>query len=82
MTAVSYTGTINTNGTYETVESLTELTLTSGKTYTIQIQNIGYIKIADAEFCVNNQIFTFTQGDDDLYFKSNAPAIFAILENA
>lgn len=82
MTTVSYTGIINTNGTYETVESLTGLTLTSGKTYSMQIQNIGYIKIADAEFCINNQIFTFTQGEDSLYFKSNSPAIFAILENA
>lgn len=81
MTAVSYTGTIDTNGEYETVESLTELTLTSGKTYTVQIQNIGYIKIADAEFCVQNRIFTFTQGEDALYFKSNQPAAFSILEN-
>lgn len=82
MTAVSFTGILNTNGQYKTVESLTGLTLTSGKTYTIQVQNTGYLKVADAEFCVRNQILTFTQDSDELYFKSNDPGPFSILENA
>ena len=82
MTAVSYTGVINTNGDFETVASLTGLTLTTNKTYTIQVQNIGYIKVADAIFCLKNETITWTQGTDALYFKSNSPAVFSILENA
>lgn len=81
MTTVS--ATINvTNSTYETIASLASITLTSGKTYSMQIQNIAYIKIADAEFCFKNQCFQFTQGDDDIYIKAETPAILAILENA
>lgn len=82
MTANSYTGTINTQGEFETVASLTGLTLTSGKTYTIQIQNIGYLKVADAVFCLKNEIATWTQSTDDLYLKTNGIAILTILENA
>lgn len=82
MTAVSNTITI-TNNSYETIASLVSITLTSGKTYSMQIQNIAIIKIADAEFTFNNEKFQFTQGDDDIYIKTpGLPATLTILENA
>lgn len=82
MTAVSYTGSINTNGSFETVANLTSLTLTSGKTYTMQIQNIAELKIADAIFTIaNNPIFTLTASDDDVYIKTNGYVTLTILEN-
>lgn len=81
MTAVSNTITI-TNTTYETIASLASITLTSGKTYSIQIQNIAYVKIADAEFCFKDEKFTLTQGSDDVYIKAaSLPATLTILEN-
>ena len=82
MTAVSFTGVVNTEGQFKTVASEASLTLTSGKSYTIQIQNIGYLKVADAEFCLKNQIFTWTQASDDLYIKTDSDVILTILENS
>ncbi len=83
MTTVSKTIQI-TNNSYETIESLAEITLTQGKSYSMQIQNRAAIKIADAEFTFNNEKFCFTQGDDTIYIKSTDsvyPAILTVLEN-
>ena len=81
MTAVSKTITI-TNTTYETIESLASITMTASKTYSIQIQNMAYVKIADAEFVFNNEKFTLTQGSDAVYIKTNGiGAVLTILEN-
>lgn len=82
MTAVSKTLSI-TNSSYETIASLASITLTQGKTYSMQIQNIAYIKIADAEFCFKDEKFAFTQDADDIYIKTpGLPATLTILENA
>ena len=84
MTTVSKTITV-TNNSYETIASLADITLTSGKSYSMQIQNRAAIKIADAEFAFNNEKFCFTQGDDSIYIKSIDsvyPATLTILENA
>ena len=81
MTAVSKTITVK-NTSYETIASLASITLTSGKTYSIQIQNTASVKIADAEFVFTNEKFTFTQGSDDIYIKTTNSAILTILENA
>ena len=82
MTAVSKTISI-TNSSYETIASLASITLTKGKTYSMQIQNIAYIKVADAEFCFNNEKFQFTQGDDAIYIKTlGLSATLTILENS
>lgn len=81
MTTVSATIEI-TNCSYETIASLASITLTEGKTYSIQIQNIADIKIADAEFTFQNEKFQLTQGSDDVYIKTpGLPAILTILEN-
>ncbi len=83
MTTVSKTITV-TNNSYETIASLASITLTSGKSYSMQIQNRAAIKIADAEFAFNNEKFCFTQGDDSIYIKSIDsvyPATLTILEN-
>lgn len=72
MTAQSFTGTINTDGEFETVASLTSLTLTSGKKFNMQIQNVAYLKEGDAVFCFNNEKFDYTVGSNDLYIKTVA----------
>ena len=81
MTTNSYTGSITTNGIFKTIEEVTNFTFTSGKSYTIQIQNFAYLKIADAEFTINNQIFTLTVADDDVYIKADGYVALTILEN-
>lgn len=82
MTAVSNTIEI-TNTTYDTIASLASITLTQGKSYAIQIQNIADVKIANAEFTFTNEKFTFTQDEDDIYIKTpGGRAILTILENA
>lgn len=84
MTAVSKTITI-TNDNYETIASLAGITLTSGKTYSMQIQGMANIKIADAEFTFNNEKFQFTQGSDAISIKplgSDSSAKLTILENS
>ena len=84
MTTQSFTGKINTNGEYQTLASLTSITFTSGKSYTINIDGSAYLKIADAEFPVNNERFPLTQGADDVYIKTGTLGInsIAVLENA
>lgn len=84
MTAVSKTIIVK-NTTYDTIANLADITLTSGKTYSIQIQNSASVKIADAEFVFTNEKFQFTQGDDDIYIKvsyASMTAVLTILENA
>lgn len=91
MTANSFTGTINTNGEFVTIESVTVgvegsnfTGFTSGKSYSMQIQNLGYLKISDAAFPVyTDDPFTFVMGDDDPYIKTNYQSVvLTILENA
>ena len=83
MSVVSKTITI-TNKSFETIASLIETTLTSGKKYTIQVQNIAELKAGDAVFTVSdkNGIGTLEQGENDWYIRTiGASAIFTILEN-
>lgn len=70
MTVQSFTGTINTNGEFESVATLTDLTLTTGKKFNMQIQNVAYLKEGDAVFCFNNEKFDYTVGSNDLYIKT------------
>lgn len=82
MTTNSYTGSITTNGEFVTIAELTNFTFTASKTYTIQIQNIAELKIADAIFTIaNNPIFTLTASNDDVYIKTNGYVTLTILEN-
>ena len=69
--------------TFVTVASATDITLTSGKVYTMQIQDEAWLKLADAVFYFNNEKFQFKQGADDLYIKSGAiGCVLTILEQA
>lgn len=82
MTVQSYTGIINTNGEFENVATLTGVTFTQGNTYTVQIQNLAWVKIADAIFEVGGKPFTYKAGSSDLEVKTpNANAIISVLEN-
>lgn len=81
MTVQSYTGVINTNGEWVSVATATELTLTSGKTYNMQIQNTGYLKVGDAEFCFSCEKFDYKATSDTLYIKTmGSPCTLTILE--
>ena len=83
MTTTSFTGLVNTNGEFETVESVTGLTLTSAKKYTIQVQNIAELKVADAVFTLENTIINYLQSSDALYIKTGSlGAVLTVLENA
>ena len=67
-----WTGSIDTDGDYESLATVTEQTLTSGTTYTIQVQNAAYIREgSDGDgFLVSNRVFTLTWGDDAFYIKT------------
>lgn len=81
--ANSWTGSIHTEGEYQTVASLASFTFTEGKTYTMQVQNECYLKISDAEFWIGNEKFNYTAGSDDLYIKTMyIPCTLTILEDA
>lgn len=83
MTVESYTGIINTQGEFQNVSTLTGVTFTEGKTYTIQIQNLAWVKISDAIFEVGNKPFTYKAGGEELQVKTpNANGIISVLENA
>lgn len=69
--AQSFTGVINTNGEWETVSSLTNITFAEGTTYNMQINNLAYLKIGDAVFSFNCEKFDYKAGTDDLYIKTN-----------
>ena len=83
MTAASFTGNIQTNNEFVTVESVADdFTFTAGKTYTMQIQNTAELKISDAIFTISDEKFTYKAGTDDLYI--NTPlfdCVLTILEN-
>lgn len=80
--ATSFTGQIQTNGEFVSVATETGVTFTSGKTYSMQIQNGAYLKLSDAIFQVNNSIFTYKAGTADLKIKTNYNAcVLTILEN-
>lgn len=80
MTANSFTGSINTDGQYKTLSSATGFTFTNDKTYAMQVQNIAYLKISDAEFLFNNEKFYYTANSDGIYIKTNGYATITILE--
>lgn len=77
----SYTGKINTKETFKKVADLTDITFTSGKTYTMQIQNQAWLKVDDAEFFFNNEKFEYKAGSSDLYIKTGTMyCVLTVLE--
>lgn len=77
--ANSFTGQINTNGEFVTVESVTVgvegssfTGFTSGSTYTIQVKDFCTLKVSDAEFDLNKRELQYKAGSDDLYIKTNS----------
>ena len=82
MTVQSYTGEIDTNGEYESVETLTELTFVAGTVYSIQIQNLADWKVGDAEFTIyTDDVWGFKAGSEVPYIKTNHNScILTILE--
>lgn len=67
---------------YATVASKTEITFTSGNTYTMQIQNQAYLKIDNAEYLFDNEKFQYKASGSDLYIKTpnDYGCILTILE--
>ncbi len=89
--ANSFTGSVNTNSEWVTIDSVTvgvegsEFTgFTAGSTYSIQMIGLGYLKISNAEFTIKTDYpFTFKMGQDDPYIKTNyTPVMLTILEQA
>lgn len=79
----SFTGKINTNNSYQNVSELTGVTFTSGKTYTMQVQNDAYLKIDNAEFLFSNEKFQYKADGSDLYIKTTTmPCVLSILEES
>lgn len=69
-----FTGRIATNG-YETLASKTSLTFTADTKYTIQIQNVAYLRegTTGKGFIVDTTTpITYTAGSDDLYIKADS----------
>lgn len=66
----SYTGTIKTDGQWQSVETVTGVTFTVGNTYTMNVINTAEIKVAKAIFPVTNEKFQYTVGAADLYIKT------------
>lgn len=68
--AESYTGTIKTDGEWQSVETATGVTFTVGNTYTMNVINTAEIKVANAIFPISNEKFQYKAGADDLYIKT------------
>lgn len=70
-----YSGVINTDGEYEKLSELTSVTFTTGKTYTLQIQNMAYVREGTAGngFLISSvDPFKYTPADGvDLYIKTD-----------
>lgn len=82
MTAVSSTIAI-TNTNYEKLATLANITMTNGKSYSIQIQGLIGYRVANADFVFNDVNFTFTQGVDEVYVKAiGVRPTIVVLENA
>lgn len=79
-----YSGSIQTNGDYVTLASATSLTFTEGNKYSIQIQNLAYLRegTTGGGFLINTTTpITYTATSDDLYIKTNyQPAVVNIAE--
>ena len=68
------TFTIDTQGTYQTLASLTSLTFTSGNRYSLQVQNMAHVRegLEGEGFLIDNTApFDWIAGDDDLYIKNS-----------
>lgn len=83
MTTISKTLSIDTQGEWKSVATLASISFTSGNTYTMQIQNMAFLKIADAEFAIyDDNPFTYTASDDTLYIKTTyGSCILSVIEN-
>ena len=79
----SYTGTIKTDGEWQSVETLAGITFTAGNTYTMNVINSAEIKVANAIFPISNEKFQYKAGTDDLYIKTQDgyTCTLTILEN-
>ena len=57
------------------------ITFVAGNTYSIQIINLAYWKVADAEFTINtNDIWGFKAGSEAPYIRTNGSVMLTILE--
>lgn len=82
--ATSFTGEISTQGNFVDLETASGVTFTTGNSYTIQIQNTGYLKLNDAIFTIYTDTpFTYNAGTDTLYIKTEGNScLVTILENS
>lgn len=65
---------VKTNGEYQNLGELADVTFISGNSYTIQIQNLAYLRegTVGEGFLVNSDNpFTYVASGNDLYIKAN-----------
>lgn len=72
MAEQTYTGNVDTQGQFADLDTLTSLTFTNGKQYTIYIGGNGQVKVGDAVFPVNNQIFYWKPSGEKLKICNNS----------
>ena len=79
-----FTGSIDTKGQYKTLAELTGLTFTSGNKYSIQIQNMAYLRegTVGGGFLINKtDPITYTASSDNLYLKTDyQPCVVNVAE--
>ena len=83
--AQSATTVIETDGVYTDVETLTGVTFAEGNTYTMQVQNTGYLKVLDAEFELRDEFLQIKYQSDygTIQIKTGyLPCTLTILEHA
>ena len=79
--ATSYTGII-TAPDWESVATLTGVTFTSGKVYSIQVKNQCQLKVGDAIFDAENRDIIYVAGSDAIYIKTGGISCrLTVLEN-
>lgn len=69
-----WTGIIETNGEYVKLAEEADITFTEGNKYSIQIQNMAYLRegtIGEGVLINTLVPITYTATSDDLYIKSN-----------
>lgn len=77
----SYTGTVDTQGEWLSIQTATGFTFLEGKTYNIQVQNSAYLRIGKAVFYFGNEKFDYKANGSNLYIKTNYnPCVLSILE--
>ena len=68
-----WTGNVNTNGVYQKLSELSEITFTTDTKYVIQIQNLAYVRegtVGEGILINTTDPFEYQAGEEDLYIMT------------